>query len=139
MKCFYCGKPTHIKRECKKFKREQFKGKCEEQKEDKDIAVVASDGDTIIVCDDACVNLACQDSTWVVDTVLSLHIIARRDFFSSYTSAVLVGLGWEMCRPSILSFQHMSLNSFLELHSSFLVAHCYSYYLPFFSHLGDFG
>ena len=59
IKCFYCGKPRHIKRECRKFRREKFKGKCKEQKEDKDITVVASDGDTIIVCDDACVNLAC--------------------------------------------------------------------------------
>ena len=25
--------------------------------------IFASDGDTTIVCDDACVNLACQDST----------------------------------------------------------------------------
>ena len=63
IKCFYCGKSGHIKREWRKFRREQFKGKCEEQKEDNDIATVASDGDMIIVCDDACVNLACQDST----------------------------------------------------------------------------
>ena len=30
IKCFYWGKPGHIKRECQKFRREQFKGKCEE-------------------------------------------------------------------------------------------------------------
>ena len=29
IKCFYCGKPCHIKRKCKKFRKEQFKGKCE--------------------------------------------------------------------------------------------------------------
>ena len=58
IKCFYYDKPRHIKRECIKFRRKQFKGKCEEQKEDKDIAVVAFDGDTIIVYDDVCVNLA---------------------------------------------------------------------------------
>ena len=86
IKCFYCDKLGHIKRECRKLRRKQFKGKGEEQKEDKDIAAVASDGDTTIVCDDACVNLACQDSTWVVDTTTLFHITARRDFFSSYTS-----------------------------------------------------
>ena len=92
IKCFYCDKPGHIKKECIKFKREQFKRKGEEQKDDKDIAAVASNGDTInIVCDDACVNLACQDSTWVVDTTTSFHITARRDFFSSYTSG---SFGW---------------------------------------------
>ena len=45
----------------------------------------------IIVCDDALVNLACQDSTWVVDTTSSFHITAHRDFFSSYTSD---SFGW---------------------------------------------
>ena len=70
---------------------QKFKGKYEEQKENKDIAAVASDGDTIIVCDDACVNLACHDSTWVVDIAASFHITACRDFFSSYTSG---SFGW---------------------------------------------
>ena len=40
-------------------KENSLKEKCKEQKEDKDIATIASDGDMIIVCDDACVNLAC--------------------------------------------------------------------------------
>nr|CAN77981.1 hypothetical protein VITISV_043416 [Vitis vinifera] len=91
IKCFHYDKLGHIKRKCKKIRREQFKGKCEEQKEDKDIVVVASDGDTTIVCDDACVNLACQDSTWVVDTAMSFHITTHKDFFSSYTSG---SFGW---------------------------------------------
>ena len=30
IKCFYCGKPRHIKRDCRKFIKEQFKGKGEE-------------------------------------------------------------------------------------------------------------
>ena len=30
IKCFYWGKPGHIKRECRKFRRKQFKGKGEE-------------------------------------------------------------------------------------------------------------
>ena len=35
------------------------------------------------------------------------------------------------CRPSILSLQHMSLNLFSVFHSNSLVAHYYSYNLPF--------
>ena len=35
------------------------------------------------------------------------------------------------CRPSILSLEHMSLNSLPVLHGSSLVAHYYSYDLPF--------
>ena len=42
------------------------------------------------------------------------------------------------CRPSILSLQHMSLNSFSMFHNSSLVAHYYSYYLPFFEPLRRF-
>ena len=49
----------------------------------------------IILYGDACVNLACQDSTWVVDTAASFHINARRDFFSSYTSD---SFGWVRMR-----------------------------------------
>ena len=80
-----------LRESAKNLEENNLKEKDEEQKEDKDIAVAAFDGDTIIVCDEACVNLACQDSTWVVDTVASFHITARRDFFSSYTSD---SFGW---------------------------------------------
>ena len=43
------------------------------------------------------------------------------------------------CRPSTLSLQHMPLNLPPVLHNSSLVTHCYSYYLYFLSHFGDFG
>ena len=49
----------------------------------------------IIVCGDACVNISCQDSTWMVDTTMSFHITARRDFFSSYTNG---NFGWVRMR-----------------------------------------
>ena len=75
-----------LRESAKNLEENNLKEKDEEQKEDKDIAAIASDGDTIIVCDDACVNLACHDSTWVVDTTTSFHITTCRDFFSSYTS-----------------------------------------------------
>jgi hypothetical protein len=79
-----------MKRECIKFKREQLKEKGEELKE-KDTAAVASDGDDLVVCEDAYVNLACQESMWVVDTAASFHIMPHKDVFSSYTSG---NFGW---------------------------------------------
>ena len=37
-----------------------------------------------------------------------------------------------MCRPSILSLQHMSLSSLPVFHNGSLLAHSYSYFLSFF-------
>jgi hypothetical protein len=91
IKCFHCGKLGHMKRQCRKFKKEQLKEKGEESKEEKDTAAVASDGDDLVVCEDAYVNLACHESMWVVDTAASFHITPHRDFFSSYTSG---NFGW---------------------------------------------
>jgi hypothetical protein len=91
IKCFHCGKLGHMKRQCRKFKKEQLKEKCEESKEEKDTAAVASDGDDLVVCEDAYVNLSCHESMWVVDTAASFHITPHRDFFSSYTSG---NFGW---------------------------------------------
>ena len=45
----------------------------------------------IIVCDDVYANLACQDSTWVIDTSAYFHITSRRNFLSSYSNS---DFGW---------------------------------------------
>ena len=80
-------------REYKKFRKEQFKGKCEKQKENKDIATVASDGDTIIVCDNACETLHVRIPLgWLIQQrcFISLHV----KIYSLLTLVtVLVGLG----------------------------------------------
>ena len=56
--CFHCNKPGHIKRECRIWKREHD----EADKKEKETNVVTNDGDTVVVYDDDCVNLVCQDS-----------------------------------------------------------------------------
>ncbi|PKI76683.1 hypothetical protein CRG98_002992 [Punica granatum] len=43
-----------------------------ESKKEYGTTAVASDGETYIVCDEAYVNLTCQDSTWVADTEIEL-------------------------------------------------------------------
>jgi hypothetical protein len=68
-----------------------LKEKGEELKEEKDTAAVTFDGDDLVVCEDAYVNLACHESMWVVDMAASFHITPHRDFFSSYISG---NFGW---------------------------------------------
>jgi hypothetical protein len=57
----------------------------------KDTAVVESDGDVVFTFDEAYANLACDESTWVVNTAISFHITPHRDFFSSNTNG---DFGW---------------------------------------------
>jgi hypothetical protein len=47
----------------------------------KHTAVIASDREVFITCDEEFVNLTCYDSTWVVDSAASFHATFRRDLF----------------------------------------------------------
>jgi hypothetical protein len=47
IKCFHYGKPRHIRRDCRKFKKKRLKGKDEKRQDEKDTATVASDGDVV--------------------------------------------------------------------------------------------
>jgi len=69
----------HIKRKCRKFKKEQEKEK--DNKEDKSTVVATSDGEVIIVYDDNFIGLACDNTSWLVDSGASLHVTPRADFF----------------------------------------------------------
>jgi hypothetical protein len=40
--------------------------------------------DGYIICDEDSINLACHDSTWIIDLGAPYHVIPRHDFFSSY-------------------------------------------------------
>jgi hypothetical protein len=59
-----------MQKDCRKYKRDK-KGRDEDKNEENGTAAVVSDGDVAIVCDDGCVNLACQDTTWVADSAAS--------------------------------------------------------------------
>ena len=45
-----------------------------------------SDGEVIIVYDDNFVGLACDNTSWLVDSGASFNVTPRADFFTSYTS-----------------------------------------------------
>jgi hypothetical protein len=76
IKCYYCDKPGHIQKDCRKYKRDK-KGK------DKDTN--GENGTTAVVFD-GCVNLVCQDTTWVADSTTFYHVTPQRDFFIFYTA-----------------------------------------------------
>ncbi|KAF8413610.1 hypothetical protein HHK36_001602 [Tetracentron sinense] len=82
IECYYhCGKLGHMKKEYRKFKREQKK----ENGDEKGTIAAASEGDLIIVSDDSYVGLTCYDTNWVIDSGASFLVTPRRDFFTSYT------------------------------------------------------
>ena len=67
-----------------KYKRDQDKsgGKKEETQT---MTAVAFDDKIMIACDDECINLICQESSWIIDSATSYHVTSQRDFFSSYS------------------------------------------------------
>ena len=83
VECYYCHKKGHMKRECRKLKfKEQNKEKNSEKKQN-DTAVVTN-GELMIIRDDASVNLIGQEMDWVINSGASFHVTSRADFFTSY-------------------------------------------------------
>ncbi|GMI85506.1 hypothetical protein HRI_002219900 [Hibiscus trionum] len=58
-----------------------------DQKDDEksERVAIATHDDFLVICDENLVNLACDETSWVIDTSASLHVTSRRDFFTSYT------------------------------------------------------
>ena len=83
--CNYCGNKGHIEKFCRIKKREKSKERDEDKKNEKDTAAAALDGDVVIVCDNNCESLECQDTTWIIDSATSYHVSPRREFFITYT------------------------------------------------------
>lgn len=80
---YHCGKFVHIRKECRKFKKEH-KEKGEKPTIENEIATVATESDAVfIVYDDDYINPSCQDSIQVIDTVASFHFTTSREFFTS--------------------------------------------------------
>ena len=86
VECHHCGEKGHIKKYCRKLKRENKKKNCNDKREgnnNEDISIV---DDFFVVCD-GCVeniNLSCDEMDWVVDSGASTHATSRRDLFSTY-------------------------------------------------------
>ncbi|WJX13388.1 hypothetical protein P8452_03779 [Trifolium repens] len=87
IECHHCKEKGHIKRFCRKLKREnKKKGYNNDNKEGNNNEDVAIVDDFFIVCDGVVenVNLSCDEMDWVVDSGASTHATSRRDLFSTY-------------------------------------------------------
>ncbi|KAJ9566889.1 hypothetical protein OSB04_002855 [Centaurea solstitialis] len=92
--CYHCGRKGHTTRFCKQLKRKNKKANYNNQKNNQKKDDGGNDGAKVntttvefFICwDDEMVNLAHDDSSWVVDTGVTSHVTSQRDFYSSYTS-----------------------------------------------------
>ena len=88
IECHYCHKIGHIQRNCFLWKKES-KDKRGKQKEkdhdDRDCVTTVTSDDLVILHDLNSLNLVYDESMWIIDSGATLHVIARREFFTSYT------------------------------------------------------
>jgi len=87
VECYHCHAKGHIKKHCRKFKRDSQNGSTEKRSDESNGDRVATvSGDYLIVWEGDEVNFVCQDTSWVVDTGATIHGTSRRDLFTSYRS-----------------------------------------------------
>ena len=75
----------HTKKFCRKLKRENNKKEETKQDGNENFLATVTTEDLVTVLDANMINIACDESSWVVDTGAASHMISRKDFFSSYT------------------------------------------------------
>ena len=85
IKCYHCGKPGHMKRNCKFLK--QGVDKSQNQEDDMNTIATTSSSDdevTLLYNQEDCCHVADEDVEWVVDSTASYHIVPKRKYFSTY-------------------------------------------------------
>ena len=82
--CFYCGKLGHFQKNCQHFKRDKRNdGSTEQNKisEERNTSAIAASEKELFISEQACVNLACDECTWVVDSSASFHLTPKKQYF----------------------------------------------------------
>ena len=75
----------HRKKFWRKLKREnKNKEETNEDGNENCVDIITTD-DLVTVLDANMINIACDESSWVVDIGAASHVTSRKDFFSSYT------------------------------------------------------
>ena len=81
IECYYCGMKGHTKKFCRKLKREN-KNKEETKKDgNENILATVTTEDLVTILDADMINIACDESRWVMDTGAASHVTSRKDFF----------------------------------------------------------
>ncbi|KAE8697223.1 hypothetical protein F3Y22_tig00110627pilonHSYRG00093 [Hibiscus syriacus] len=92
--CYYCGRMGYKKMECRSFKRDQKAenvkldqiSPTKKQEENSTTTVVSKENMLYLVDEGNILNIAYDDSSWIVDSGASFHVTPHRSFFSSYRS-----------------------------------------------------
>ena len=89
--CFYCGKPGHFRKNCRHLKKEKGIADDVEPKTNSDEkntpSIASNEEELLFTCEQANVNLANDECSWVVDSGTSFHLTPKRECFSSYTTS----------------------------------------------------
>jgi len=81
--CNHCGKKGHIKRFCRKLNQDTREGKKAENNEN-NVAAIVRDV-FLFAYDENIINLVSHETSWIVDSEATSHVMPIKDFFSSYT------------------------------------------------------
>ncbi|VVB04180.1 unnamed protein product [Arabis nemorensis] len=82
LECHYCHNKDHMKKDCWKLKKDSKLGKKQEDGEDR---VTVTEDQFLIILESDAINIACHDTSWVVDSGATTHATSQRDFFTTYT------------------------------------------------------
>jgi len=83
--CNYCGKKGHLQKFCYKLKNDNEDKQERKNDENGNRVSTTIANDLVIVYDENLINVACDDSSWVIDSRANFHVTSKKDFFSSYT------------------------------------------------------
>ena len=95
VECYHCSKKGHIKKHCRKLKKEYKKNKGEKKKSNDENRVATTIKDFLLMYDDDMINLAFNETSWVIDSGVTANPTFFKDFCISYTpdDFGVVGMG----------------------------------------------
>ena len=81
--CFYCGKPGHFQKNCRHFRKDKGGIDGVQPKRIQDnkntSAIATSEEESLLISEQNEVNLVSDESTWVVDSGTSFHLLCTHN------------------------------------------------------------